>query len=115
MVNKHRGEAAITINGENYRFVYTIGTICDIEAAERQPIHLVMEKLSHGFASTMCILVWAGLREHHSDITVAEARDVTVNLIAEVGAKRAGEIIGDAVAAAFPAPVEGAEGDEKKE
>lgn len=114
MANRHRGEAAVTIGGAEYRFVFTINAICEVEGAERLPIGMVMEKLQRGFVSTICILVWAGLREHHPEVTVAAARDITVDLIAEVGAVRAGEIIGDAVAAAFPAPQEGAVGEGKE-
>lgn len=114
MSNRHRGEATVTIGGVSYCFVFTIAAICEIEDIERLPIGMVMEKLQRGFVSTICVLVWAGLREHHREVTLAGARDITVDLIAEVGAPRAGEIIGEAVAAAFPAPQEGAADDGKK-
>ena len=115
MTNRHRGEAAVTIAGASYRFVFTIAAICEIEGVERLPIGMVMEKLQRGFVSTICVLVWAGLREHHHEMTLSDARDLTVDFIAEVGAAKAGEIIGEAVAAAFPAPQGDAEADGKKD
>lgn len=109
MANLHRGEATVRIGEREFRFVFTIAAICEIEGVERLPIGMVMEKLQRGFVSTICVLVWAGLREHHPEVTLAQARDLTVDLIAEIGAHRAGDLIGEAVAAAFPAPKEGAE------
>lgn len=104
MANMHRGEAAVSIGGRDYRFVFTIHAICEVESAENLPIGMVMQKLQRGYVSTICILVWGGLREHHPEMTLKAARELTVALVEDVGAEEAGRIIGEAVSAAFPQP-----------
>lgn len=104
MANQHKGEAEVEIGGKTYTFCFTVNALCEAEAQSRLPIHLVGEQLQRGYLSAMRLLIWAGLRHHHGEMTMDEAGDLASSMIKELGAEKAGQVIASAFAAAFPEP-----------
>lgn len=98
MGNPHKGEVTLEAGDTAYRLVFNINTLCVLEDHLDMSVTAIAKKLSGdvriGF---MRSVIWAGLQEHHPDVTVKAAGD----LIGEVGPSKIGPIITAAFSGAF--------------
>lgn len=78
MANAFRGEVTLTHEGQDYTMVLDFNALCEYEDATDQEWRSFFKKLEDGTvrATELRAMVWAGLRAHHPDITLAQAGDV---------------------------------------
>lgn len=104
MANPHKGEVAFEANGERYVLQFSIDAICALEAETGKGIiGLVAEfqdpdKMSVTLARQ---ILWAGLREHHPELSVKEAGEL---IPAAGGIAELIKLFGEAFSASFPQP-----------
>lgn len=92
MANKIKGEVALSHEGVDYTFVLDFNALADFEDATGQN---AVKLLSGGDLTIgqMRALIHAGLKQHHPDLTLAQAGRI---LQGNMGA------LGEVLAAAFP-------------
>lgn len=106
MANPHRGSVALQAGDRAYMISFSINALCELEDALDKPVSEIVtaiqdpEKVRLGGVR---MLLWAGLRDHHPEVTVAEAGEIAT----DAGFKVAVEKIGEAFKLAFPAAKEG--------
>lgn len=102
MPNPAKGEVALRVGETDYTLRLSINAICEAEALLDKTVNEIIASLDR--VSTMRALLWAGLREHHKDVSLFDAGDI----IGAAGADVVGAKIGEAIKAAFPQAEEGA-------
>lgn len=100
MANPLRGEASFEVEGETYRVHYTWNAAAEFEEAAGRPLSdalldIAREKLS---AKSLRAMLWAGLQEHHPEVTLKEAG----RLIDRMGRREAQRVMGVALRYFFP-------------
>jgi hypothetical protein len=116
MANKHNGEVKLTaVDGREYILKFGSYALAELEDKAGRSFRDMLEELNDEkrFRVKTCILfIWAGLQEHHEDMTVKDA----AALVDALGIAQAGEKLSTALVLAFPElkPKEGAavDGDE---
>ena len=108
MSNPHRGEASFEVEGKAYRVRFSWNAAAEYEEAAGKPLSdalfdIARERLS---ARSLRAMLWAGLQEHHQEVTLKEAG----RLIDKMGRKEAQRVMGVALRYFFP---EIAHGEEK--
>lgn len=98
MANPHRGEVSFEADGKIWTMVFTTNAICELEDATGESIQAFGSKLDAPGMKTVRVMVWAGLKSRHPEITIEAAGDI----IDAVGADKAGDILGRALSLAFP-------------
>jgi hypothetical protein len=100
-MNPHKGEVALTAGDKAYTLRLSINAMVDVETLLDKGINEIITSLDPETVriSTLRALLWGALREHHPQVSIFDAGD----LISEIGAAVAGEKIGEALKAAFPA------------
>lgn len=73
MANKARGEVSFHVGEREYVLVYTINALCEIEDALGFSVSDMEERLRKPSARDIRALLWAGLMEHHPEITLQQA------------------------------------------
>ena len=100
MSNPHRGEASFEVEGKAYRVRFSWNAAAEYEEAAGKPLSdalfdIARERLS---ARSLRAMLWAGLQEHHQDVTLKEAG----RLIDKMGRKEAQRVMGVALRYFFP-------------
>lgn len=100
MPNPLRGEASFETEGRTYRLHYTWNAAADFEEVAGRPLSdalldVAREKLS---AKSLRAMLWAGLQEHHEEVTLKEAG----RLIDRIGRREAQRVMGVALRYFFP-------------
>ena len=100
MANALRGEASFEADGRTYRLLYIWNAAAEFEEVAGRPLSdalldVAREKLS---AKSLRAMLWAGLREHHGDVTLQEAG----RLIDRIGRREAQRVMGVALRYFFP-------------
>lgn len=100
MSNPLRGEATFEIDGVQYRLRFTWNAAVEYEEIAGRPLSdalldVAREKLS---AKSLRAMVWAGLQEHHPQVSLAE----TGKLIDQLGRREAARLMGVALQYYFP-------------
>jgi hypothetical protein len=100
MGNPHRGEASFEVEGKAYRVRYSWNAAAEYEEAAGKPLSdalfdIARERLS---ARSLRAMLWAGLQEHHQDVTLKDAG----RLIDRMGRKEAQRVMGVALRFFFP-------------
>ena len=100
MGNPHRGEASFEVDGTAYRVRYSWNAAAEYEEAAGKPLSdalfdIARERLS---ARSLRAMLWAGLQEHHQDVTLKDAG----RLIDKMGRKEAQRVMGVALRYFFP-------------
>lgn len=97
MANKHRGEVALEAMGETYKMRFGTNALCELEAAFGEGINAILAKLQPDDPSirTMRTIMACGL---------GVSPDKAGEIMDEIGMERSGELIGQAITLAFPAP-----------
>lgn len=94
MANQIKGEVALTADGKDYTLLLDFNALCELEAF----VPGLMDGTAEIKSPTAVRAVFhAALSEYHSDLDVKAAG----RIIHAVGIKRAGELIGEAMAASF--------------
>ena len=106
MSNPHRGEASFEVEGKAYRVRFSWNAAAEYEDAAGRHLSdalfdIARERLS---ARSLRAMLWAGLQEHHPEVTLKEAG----SLIDKLGRKEAQRVMGVALRYFFPeiAPAE---------
>lgn len=94
MANKIKGEVALMHGGKSYTLVLDFNALADFEAEAGVANALVsLQNIAAMSATHTRALFWAGLKQHHPEITLADAGAIlSANL----------DKMGEAMAAAFP-------------
>ena len=100
MSNPHRGEASFEVEGKAYRVRFSWNAAAEYEDAAGRHLSdalfdIAREKLS---ARSLRAMLWAGLQEHHQEVTLKEAG----RLIDKMGRKEAQRVMGVALRYFFP-------------
>lgn len=101
MANPHRGHVDLTAGGVVYRLVFNNNAICELENLMDKPAQAIFEGLGNPGEIRIGVirnLLWAGLREHHEELTL---KDVS-RVIDECGLAEAFEVVQEAIMLAFP-------------
>jgi len=72
MANTFKGEIALTHGGKSYKMTLDFNAMCDFETETGKNALIVLEGMETGniTATHMRALMWAGLRQHHPDMTL---------------------------------------------
>lgn len=108
MANPHRGSVALQAGDRAYAISFSINALCELEDALDKPVSEIVALIQDPARmrlSSVRVLLWAGLRDHHkNDVeTVEQAGEIAT----DAGLKVAVEKIGEAFKLAFPAAKEG--------
>ena len=79
MANAHKGEVAFEAEGQRYVLRFSIDAICQLEAETSKGIVALISELQDRDKMSITLarqMLWAGLREHHPDITVKDAGEL---------------------------------------
>jgi hypothetical protein len=85
MANPQRGEIDIVVNGRTLTLAMDLNAMCELQAALRpsdpESVELddVMQKVSRMNPIYLRAFLWATLRRHHRDITLAAVSDLVVD------------------------------------
>lgn len=94
--------------GKSRTLRFSINALCDLEDQTGLGVTELVEQLQSKPKMTFIrVCFWAGLREHDPDLNLASAG----NVVEALGLAEAAKILGQAVASAFPTPME-KEGDQ---
>jgi hypothetical protein len=98
MANPRKGEVALPVGGRDFTLRLSVNALAEVEGLLDKGVNEIIQSLDR--VTTLRALLWAGLRQHHPDVSLFDAGD----LIGEAGADIVGEKIGEALKAAFPEP-----------
>lgn len=75
MAKEFKGEVALTYDGKSYKMTLDFNAFCDFEGETGKNALVALEGMEHGdvSATEMRALMWAGLRQHHEDMTLSLA------------------------------------------
>lgn len=95
MANKVKGEVGFKVDGQDYTLLLDLNALC--EAEDHVP-----GIMDGGLASMKSIkairaVFWSGLQGHHPDVTLIKAGQIMQAL----GVPKAGQLIGEAMSAAW--------------
>lgn len=96
MANPARGEVALRAAETDYTIKFSTNAICEVEDRLDKGLNTIIANMER--VTTVRALLWAGLRAHHPDMTLAGAGEI----IDRVGMAPVTEAIGKALTAAFP-------------
>ncbi|MPZ58436.1 MAG: hypothetical protein GEU91_18475 [Rhizobiales bacterium] len=106
MINPHKGEVAFTADERRYVLHYSIDAICALEESAGKGFPALVQEMADPDKMSVSLLrkvLWAGLREHHPDLTLKDAGELILGAGGMVGLF---PHIERAIAAAFPAATE---------
>lgn len=109
MVNKIKGEVALTVEDEVLILVLDVNALVELESLLGEPINDSYPKLGNGNMTVLRAYMWAALHGRQADMDLADAG----NVCTAVGAKVSYEKLVETMAASFPAakkPARGAGG-----
>jgi hypothetical protein len=104
-MNPHKGEAAVSIDGQSYTLRYSHRALVKLETITGKGLVRILQEISNPEElriGTIAALLWCGLQEHHPKLSLDEATDLLD--VIENGALGAIELLGDPFRAAFNAP-----------
>lgn len=100
-MNPHRGEVALVNGATTYTLRFSVNAIIEMEDELGEGVNAIAEQISDAKRvrmKTIRALLWAGLRDHHPEVTQAQAGEI----LSDIGMAEAMEPIGRAFALAFP-------------
>lgn len=102
MGNKNRGEVSFDAGGKTYTLRYSIDAICEMEAELDKGFVAIAGDLSNPDKISVTLVravLWAGLREHHNEVTIKEAGEL---MVLAGGLTAVMFVISEALTHAFP-------------
>lgn len=109
MANAHRGTVALQAGDRAYTLSFSVNALCELEDALDKPVAEIVATLQDPAKlrlGTVRQFLWAGLLDHHKDVTVEQAGEIAT----DAGFSIAVEKIGAAIELAFPVADKGAKG-----
>lgn len=78
MANAFKGEVSLTHDGQNYTMVLDFNALCDFEGETGKNALIALDGMESGniSATDLRVLMWAGLRQRHPDITLPMAGSI---------------------------------------
>ncbi len=78
MANRERGQVNLEVDGRTYTLVLTLNAMCEVEDALSTPeqdvvFNDLLKRLPKQKMKDFRLFIWACLREHHVEMTVADA------------------------------------------
>jgi len=107
MATTHNQKVQFEAAGRMYTLVYSINALCALEAKVGQSISRIFFDLGNIGISTMRTVFWAGLQQHHPEISENEAG----RLMEHLGIHPATMLVMQAIVGAFPSADPTAAGD----
>lgn len=108
MANSARGSVALQVGDKAYTLSYSVNAICELEDHfEGKPVAQIAETMNDQASvpmSTVRAVIWAGLIDHHPELTLKDAG----NVASEAGIPACMNAVGRAFALAFPDAPKGA-------
>src|SRR5690606_4502101 len=102
MANPFRGGVPLTVGDKTYTLSFSVNAICELEDHfGGKPVAQIADGLDdpkNVRMSTVRALVWAGLRDHHEEVSLKDAG----LLASEAGVPACMEAVGRACQLAFP-------------
>jgi hypothetical protein len=101
MANPQRGQVSLVAGDTTYMLSFSVNALCELEEAMDMPVAKIADSLNDAGnvrMSTIRVVVWAALRDHHDAVTVKDAG----RIVTEAGIPVAMEAVGKAFALAFP-------------
>jgi hypothetical protein len=101
MGNPQRGHVTLTAGEASYTLAFSVNALCSLEEATGQSVNEIgasMADQSRIKMTTIRLLLWGALLDHHEGVTIKQAGDIA----SEAGMQATGEAIGKAFALAFP-------------
>lgn len=96
MANPARGEVTLRGGDQEYTIKFSTNAICEVEERLDKGLNTIIANMER--VTTVRALLWAGLRTHHPDVTVAGVGEI----IDRCGMAAATEALGKALTLAFP-------------
>ena len=96
-----RGAVSFEADGKTYTLSYSVNALIELEEAMGMSAMQIPGLFRDGSGIQLKhirLLFWAGLRDHHADVTIAEAGE----MMRAVGLNKAAQLIGKAFMGAFP-------------
>jgi hypothetical protein len=100
MANPHRGEATLRDGETEYRLRFHWNAAAEYEEVTGQTLSEALANVARRRVSAKAVraMLWAGLREHHPEVTLAQAGQI----IDHVGRTEANRVLGVALRYYFP-------------
>lgn len=96
MANPARSEVALKVGDNDYTLKFSTNSICELEDRLDKGLNEIVRNMER--VATVRALLWAGLRHHHPEVTIAGAGE----MIDSAGVGPITDAIGRALTAAFP-------------
>lgn len=110
MANPHRGDVEILdVAGKSFTLQFNIDAFCALEEKVGKPYQVLAVEVAYPETMTVTLvraMLWAGLREHHADLTLKEVGE---RFIGDPGGglQRVLPPLSKAIERAFPKAAEG--------
>lgn len=101
MANPFKGEVPLTVGADTYTLSFSANALCELEDALDKPLDEIIEMLRNAATvrlSTMRVMFWQALRDHHPDMTLEDTKAI----LRQVSPKDMGGLIGRAFSLAMP-------------
>ena len=101
MANPHRGGVSLRVGDRDYTLSFSVNALCELEDEIDKPVSEIVaeiQNLEKVRMKSVRSLIWASLRDHHGDISMAEAGQIAT----DAGMQACMEKVGEAFRFAFP-------------
>jgi hypothetical protein len=96
---KAKGEVSVEADGKTYTLVFSINALCELEDKLGASVSDIAALSTNGKRfGTIRTVFWAGLQEHHPDLTLKDAG----RIITAMGIPAADAAVGEAFSLTFP-------------
>jgi hypothetical protein len=98
-MSKAKGEVSIEADGKRYTLAFSINALCELEDKLGESVADIGSLAAKGKRfSTIRTVFWAGLHDHHPDLTLQDAGKI----ISAMGIEAADAAVAEAFGLAFP-------------
>lgn len=101
MANPYRGVVELQAGGETYRLSFSVNALCELEEQLDKPVAEIIASIQNPEQlriSSVRALIWAALRDHHDQLTIKDAGQITTDAGFQVAVAK----VGEAIRLAFP-------------
>jgi len=101
MSNPTRGSVTFEADGKTYTLHYSTNALCELESLAGESVMRIAAQMADSDGVRLGMvrnLIWAGLRDHHPEVTVEDAG----RIMDALGLDKAGSLVAEAFILAFP-------------
>jgi hypothetical protein len=83
VANKFKGEVSFNPGEKDYTLRYSANALCELEDALEMGVNAVATQLANPDSMRLKmvrVVFWAGLRDHHPDVTLLQAGEIITDL-----------------------------------